>query len=298
MLIDLHAKSSHSDDVTLSVDEVLTRAKEAGIQGVAFTERLSSARCEEAIAAGQRHDMRVFIGVEIPTDYGIVLGFLPEIDAYYIEEQWRELTDYITPPIQDVVDAFTSRGGAVIAARPYDLEIPYNMGDTLFRVQDLSGVEVFNPNVGELQNDLALEAARARGLSTVGGSDPRGAAKGIGTFATLFLEEIRSQGELIEALKSHAFWAVQLDAYDFVLTSLANDVFAQKRGREERGGGGRGGRRDEGGSRERRGSNKNGGDNRSGGGRRRGNDRNSGARSSSNGDSRRRGRGNSRRRSD
>ncbi len=246
MLIDIHAKSSHSDDVTLSVEDVLKQAKEAGLHGVAFTEALSSSNCQAAIDAGKAHGIAVFIGVEIPTDKGIVLGYLPEIDSYYLNEEWRELTEYTTPAIEDVIAEFNERGGAVIAARPYDLNIPFNMGDMLFRIDDLAGVEVFNPNCGELQNDFALEAARFLGLPTAGGSDPRDGAKGMGKFATLFLEDLETQSDFVEALRARAFWAIQIGEHKLVNSSLTSDPFAQKKGgsgRDDRGGrGGRGGR--------------------------------------------------------
>ena len=211
MLIDLHAKSSFSQDVETTVEAVLQNAKDAGLDAVAFTERLSSANCQSAIEAGERAGVKVFIGLEVPTDKGLLLCFLPEVDDYLIGEQWRELTNFTTPNAEDFIAEIKSRNGAVIAARPYDLEIPYNMGDLIFRLPDLDGVEVFNPRVGTIQNNFALEAASFLGLPTTAGSDAsKGSTKTIGAFATLFTDDITDQASFVEALKSKNFWAVQI----------------------------------------------------------------------------------------
>lgn len=259
MLIDLHAKSNLSPEVNLSIDEVLDKAKSTGLDAVAFTEALSSAQCQHAIEAGKRKGVKVFIGVEMHTDKGIVVGFLPQIDSYYLNEEWRELTDYTTPAIEDVIAEFASRGGAVLATRPYDLDIPYNMGDMIFTVENLCGVEVFNANVGELQNDFALEASRFMGLPTMGGSDPRGEARGLGAFATLFLEDLETQSDFVAALLKKEFWAIQLGDIKLKSTTLASDVYDKREQRDDdrRGGGDR----------------RRGGSGGGGGGGRRGNDR-------------------------
>ncbi len=248
MLIDLHAKSSLSEGVKLSVAEVLDRSKEAGLDAVAFTESLSSAQCVDAINLGKEKNIKVFIGIEIPTDKGLILGFLPEVSDYYLNEEWRELTEYTTPAIEEVVEEFTSRGGAVIAARPYDLNIPFNMGDMIFSIPQLSGVEVFNPNVGELQNDFALEASKFLGLPTTAGSDPHDDAKGIGAYATLFLNDVSSQQELVEAIKNKSFWAVRIGGDRLPNTTMET---SQRRSDDRRSSRGDNNRRSSGGRRDR-----------------------------------------------
>jgi hypothetical protein len=87
MLVDIHAKSSLSDDVDLSIRDVLDRASERGLDALAFCETCSTAYCRNVLDRAQDYDLDVFIGVEIPTDTGILLGFAPEIDDFYVSER-------------------------------------------------------------------------------------------------------------------------------------------------------------------------------------------------------------------
>ncbi len=211
MLVDIHGKSALSPDVSLSLEDVLLKAKSAGLEAVAFCERLSTNLCEDAIALGREHDLTVFIGVEIPTDRGLILGFVPEVDGFYLGEEWRRLADVTAPPAEAVLDLFESRGGATIAARPYDLDIPFNMGDHIFTFDKLSAVEVFNSRVGGIQQNFAMEAAAFMELSSVGGSDPTDSLDAVGRYATFFENDLTTQRDFVEALKNAEYWAVKLD---------------------------------------------------------------------------------------
>lgn len=210
MLIDLHAKTSLSKGVNAPLSDVLHRAKRAGLDGVAFCEHLSTFLCEDAIEMGRTLDITVFIGVEIPTDKGLLLGFVPEIDSFYLAEEWRRLTDTTTPPAEAVFELFDERDGVLIAARPYDLDIPFNMGDHIFSMDKLVGVEAFNSRVGQIQQDFALEAASFMRVSTTGGSDPSSSADAVGSYATFFDRELSLQRDLVHALKHGRYHAVKI----------------------------------------------------------------------------------------
>lgn len=229
MLIDLHAKTSRSEDVTAPAEQILRSAQEAGLDAVAVVERLSSARCRETVALGDRLGVPVFIGVEIPSDKGLLLGFVPEIADFYVFETWRQLTEFTTPEAETVIELFDEHGGAVIASRPYDLDIPHNMGDMIFRIEGLSAVEVYNSRVGDMQNDFALEAAGFLSLPTVGGSDPVGGGDNVGNHATYFHDDIRTQADLVKALRGRDYWAVQLGKLDRKRSTRSSDPFARRK---------------------------------------------------------------------
>ena len=285
MLIDIHAKSSLSQGVKVSVEDVLTRAKEAGIDAVAFTEQLSSSHCKEAIEAGKAKGIKVFIGVEIPTDKGLLLGFVPDIDTFYTGEEWSALTEWTTPTAADIIELFSSKGGALIAARPYDLDIPFNMGDMLFTLENIHGVEVYNSRLGDIQIDFALEAASFLGLPTTGGSDPKGTGEKIGDYATFFIDDIETQADFVNALRNKEFWAIQLGKVETKKTTRESDPFGNRR--ERRGGGDRNSGGDRSGGGNRGGGNRGGG---RGGNRRNsrgGGDRNGGGECSGGGNRRR-----------
>lgn len=241
MLLDIHAKTTLSPGTSLTLSQVIAQAKAEGLDGVAFTETLSSAHCQQAIAAGEAAGVKVFIGVEIPTDRGILLGFAPSIDAFYLAEQWRRHTDLATPDADAIIALFDSIGGAIIAARPYDLDIPYNMGDQLFTFDTIHGVEVFTPRVGEVQSDFALEASRFLGAHTTGGSDPVADVAHVGQYATFFAEDVETQQDFVNVLRDGDFWAVQLGKVERDHSTRSSDPFA----RRDRGGrGDRDGERD------------------------------------------------------
>jgi len=208
MLIDLHAKTSRSKGVTISAEEVAKKAKSAGLDAVAFCETLSTAHCGDALLACEKAGIHGFVGVEIPTAQGIVLGFVPEVGPFIISEEWRQLTELVTPTVEQVVELFEQHGGVVIASKPYDLSIPHAMGDHIFDLPGLRAVQVFASGLKSLQCDFALEAAAFLNLPTVGGS---GGAQ-VGDYATLFSGDIATQADLVAALKGSDFWAVHIGA--------------------------------------------------------------------------------------
>lgn len=210
MLIDIHAKSSLSDDVDLTLDEVFQAASDNGFDGVALCETLSTSYSERVVEHGAQYDLNVFVGLEIPTEAGILLGFAPEIDEFYTAEEWRRYTDFARPTPEAVVEMFDDIGGAVIAARPYDRSASVVMGDHIFSLDGLDGVEVVNSRVAQIHNDFAVEAATYMGLPTAGGSDPSDSSDVIGEYGTYFDAEPAEQGEFVHALHAHDFWAVEL----------------------------------------------------------------------------------------
>lgn len=212
MLIDLHAKTHFSDDVSLSPRQVLKRADDAGLDAVAICDRLTTTRSREVLELADRdfEDLEVFVGVEIPTDRGILLGFVPHLDEFYFNEEWAWLTHRTTPAAEAVIDLFDSKNGIAIASRPYDLDIPFNMGDYIFEFARLGAVEVFNPRVDRTKNDFALEAATFMDLGTTGGSDPVDGGDAIGRYATFFEDDLTSQRLFVDALRESEYWAVEI----------------------------------------------------------------------------------------
>ena len=211
MLIDLHAKSSLSEGVDLSVNDVLQAAAANEYDAVAFCETLSTTYCHDVVERGRDFDIDVFVGVEIPTDTGILLGFAPELDEFYTAEKWRRYTDFGRPTPEAVLELFDEIGGAVVASRPYDRDTDFVMGDHIFELEGLDAVEVVNSRVDQVHNDFAVEAATYLGLPTVGGSDPGDSADALGNYGTFFNKQFGDQAGFVEALQDEEYWAVELD---------------------------------------------------------------------------------------
>ncbi len=248
MLIDLHLKTSKTPGVDFSAREIALKAKAAGLDGIAICDTLATQHANEIVEACKSVGIAGFVGVEIPTTEGVLLCFAPEINEFYLSEEWRQLTEIVTPAASLVIEMFTNLGGAVIASRPYDMEVAYNMGDLIFTIGGLSGVEVFNMRVTPIQADFAIEAASAMNLPTTGGTAIGGDVTDLGMFATLFPGSFSTQREFVEALKRGDFYAIGIG-----LRPISNEPRAPREPREERpsrgrsGGGRSGGDRDRGG---------------------------------------------------
>lgn len=214
MLIDLHAKTHFSEDVTVTPRQLLQRARDAGLDGIAVCDTLSTARSRDILELAETdfEDLNVFVGVEIPTDRGVLVGFAPRIDEFYFNEEWGWLAHRTTPAAEAVLELFDEVNGVTIAARPYDQDIEHKMGDYIFQLDRLGAVEVYSPRVGRTQNNFALEAAAFMEVGTTGGSDPHGDASSIGRYATFFEEDVPSQRLLVDALRESEYWAVEVGA--------------------------------------------------------------------------------------
>ena len=68
----------------------------------------------------------------------------------------------------------------------------------------MDDVEVFNGANTERENGFALDVARSLGERGTGGSDAH-STEGIGSCITIFDGDIRSEADLLEALRSRAY---------------------------------------------------------------------------------------------
>jgi hypothetical protein len=211
VFVDFHLHSDHTDGVEVDLDAMLDRAAEAGLDGVCITDVAATRHAPELIRAGAAAGVEVFVGLELQTDHGALLGFAPAIDSFYLREEWRELTTVGTPRAARFVEIFEGIGGATIAAYPYDPKATWATGDRIFKIQGLAGIEAWVPRVPTTRNALGVEAAAAMGIGVCGGTDFRGGdLSKIGEAATLLARPAHSQAEFVEIVRSGDFWAVSL----------------------------------------------------------------------------------------
>jgi predicted metal-dependent phosphoesterase TrpH len=208
MLIDLHVHSSHSRGCPLAPLDVARRAKEAGLDGVAFTDLNTLEGLEEIHAAGREVGIVALCGVEVATDRGHYLCFFPDPAKVPAPAQ---MFGSATPwPVREVVARVRELGGAVIAAHPYDKSIERPSGDFIFTIDGLSAIEGWNARRKGAANDLAIEAADHMGLPCTGASGALSSLDEIGGAATLFREPVTTEAELVAQLKAGAMFSVQL----------------------------------------------------------------------------------------
>ena len=167
MLIDLHVHSHHTRGCTLAPRDVLRRAKEVGLDGVAFTDLNTLDGVEEIRAAGREEGILALAGVEIATDRGHYLCFFPDPAKVPPPPQ---LFGSATPwPVREVLQRVRDLGGVAVAAHPYDKSIERPSGDFIFTLDGLSAIEGLNARRSAAANDLAVEAADHMNLPCVAG---------------------------------------------------------------------------------------------------------------------------------
>lgn len=208
MIVDLQVNVETPDGDLTDPAALAAAARSAGLDGVVLTQdgNLSPdwTAYREA-AAGV--DLKVFEGIKITSNHGLLLCILPEAGealAADFAEQTDELYD-----ASAVIDAIEDLGGITVALRPYDRDVAHPMGDHLFSLQGLNACEVQNPSLSEIANDLALEAASNMDMPCVGTSGSRGSDR-LGSAATLLRKAVTNQAELVEVIRSGDCWPVTI----------------------------------------------------------------------------------------
>ncbi len=208
MLIDLHVHSHHTRGSTLSPRDVLRRAKEAGLDGVAFTDLNTLDGLEEIRAAGREEGLLALCGAEIATDRGHYLCFFP--DPAKVPPPPQVFGSATPWPAREVLAKVRELGGAVVAAHPYDKTVEKPSGDFIFTLDGLAAIEGLNVRRGGAANDLAVEAADHMSLPCTGGSGALDALDPIGKAATLFKEPVASEADLVRQLRAGSVFCVAI----------------------------------------------------------------------------------------
>jgi hypothetical protein len=248
MLLDLHVHSRHTPGCSLDPREVLRRARECGLDGVAFTDMNSMEGLAEIREAGAAEGVVALCGVEIATDRGHYLAFFPDPARVPALPQI-----FGTPPwpVRDVLAKVASLGGVAVAAHPYDKSIERPGGDVIFTLEGLAAVEGLNARRRGGANDLAVEAADHMGLPCVGASGAKDSLDEIGKAATAFREPVRTEVDLVAQLRAGAVFCVAIGVTPGQTESRDGRRAPERdrrpqdrdrRGRGDRGPGGRGGR--------------------------------------------------------
>lgn len=194
MLIDLHCHTSPlSACSALSADDLIRLAGGRGLDGVCLTEHDRAWEADELASLRSRAGIAVFSGVELTTDMGHVLAFGLPKDGY-------------SAIAAEVFRAAEEAGGLLFLAHP--------ARDGLLRVthetvEFFSSVEAVNGSDTKLQNLAASGLAKGFRLPGLGGSDAH-TNEEVGRAATRFNYELRTDAELLEALRAGAYEAVSL----------------------------------------------------------------------------------------
>ena len=210
MLIDLHSHTwPRSHDSVLNPDDLIVRAKQAGLDAIVFTEHDTVWDYKSIEELRVKHDFLVLAGVEISTDDGHILAF--GIDKYVFGmHRSKELASYVE-----------RAEGALVAAHPYRRQMPwFSRNDEEYRTalekasrnqayQYVQALEEWNGRGSEKENEFSKRLCAMMNLPGTGGTDSH-AISDVGKCATYFEQEIRDERELIAALKTQKYHAVDL----------------------------------------------------------------------------------------
>ena len=210
MFIDLHSHTwPRSHDSVLNPDDLIVRAKQAGLDAVVFTEHDTCWDAKSIDELSAKHSFLVLAGIEISTDDGHMLAF--GLDKYVFGmHRARELASYVE-----------QGNGAIVAAHPYRRQMPwFSRSDEEYQsaldkasrnpaYQYVLGLETLNGRGSDKENDFSLRLAQMMQLGGTGGTDSHSISD-IGKCATFFEHPINDERELIDALKEGAYYPVDL----------------------------------------------------------------------------------------
>jgi len=200
--IDLHTHTRrYSDCAFIKPQDLISRALEEGLHGLAITEHGMRWPDEEfalLYAQAKAHNLLLINGQEILTidAHGRMEG---EFLVFGIK---RSLTGaYEAARLIEIVHR---EGGVVVAAHPYKLSRNgkmhyYGAGDSLYHLA-VDAVELYHPDQNERARGKIEQVMAKRKIPSTGGSDAHVPAR-IGACFTIFERDVSSEEELLKEIR-------------------------------------------------------------------------------------------------
>lgn len=190
MLIDLHIHTKQGSRCSsLDTEDLIKQAKKMHLDAVCITDHNTSRAVEMVRKVGKEHRLLVFGGMEVRCREGDILTF-------GLQEPPKSGIAAL-----DLLELVRKSGGAAIVAHPFRASAP-SLGRKICQFSGFDALEVLNGNSSDRENKMAWDAAQKLHLPGTGGSDAHFRAS-VGRYATEFEDGcIKSEQELIAALKS------------------------------------------------------------------------------------------------
>ena len=228
MLIDLHTHTKpRSWDSFLTPDEMVDRAREAGLDAMVLAEHDWAWDEDDVRDLARHHDFTVIRAMEINTEDGHILVFGLHEYRFGMHRS-HELASFVRE-----VD------GVMLAAHPYRRQMPWKPDDeeeyeqALSRAERnpayrwVSGVEILNGRGKLDENEFATRVGERLALPATAASDSHQfdeREQHMGRAATYFECDIRTEAELIGALKSGRYWPLDLTRGELTSNPDFHDV--------------------------------------------------------------------------
>lgn len=204
-VLDLHTHSVKSDDGRAKVRNYCQwiRTREVPIDGFVLTEHRQFDAESDYSALADEFGLTILKGSEVETEYGHVLVF-------GVTDGLRRAIDFsdIRLPLARVIEACERHGAVPVPCHPGRPRVGMHAHIAELGVPPgVRIVEVFNGGSRDREDEIAHALAESQGYLGIGGSDAH-IVSHIGRCATRFRAPIRSERELVEALRAGEFEAV------------------------------------------------------------------------------------------
>ncbi len=201
--VDLHVHSVYSEDSNADPEEMVLRAIELKLDGLAFTEHYSYAASAyiDGLKEKYRGQLLIFRGVEYSSAEGHCLIFGADTD--------RLLSRHA--PVEEVGLIVNKAGGVVIPSHPY--RKGNSLGDLVLTVHGLCALEGHNGCNMPAYNLQAVEAAKNLSLPYTGGSDAHSTGE-VGSCYTEFDDEV-TEDNFIDILRRGRYQGVDTRRMSF-----------------------------------------------------------------------------------
>lgn len=198
MLIDTHLhEKKYSGDSMISLEEIVFRARELGLNGVCITDHESNEIKKEADILSKETGFLIVTGAEI-------LTFEGDMTVFGLNQLPREMVY-----ADELVDMVDRAGGIAICSHPYRKN-NRGMGDQIRELKTVWGIEAFNGSTPECYNLQAYHLSLELNVPALGGSDAHNINQ-VGKFATWMPDWVNNELSFIDAVKKGLVFPCRYD---------------------------------------------------------------------------------------
>jgi predicted metal-dependent phosphoesterase TrpH len=159
--VDLHLHSNYSHDGSSSLDELIARARECGLDRIALTDHNT---VEGALSLARMEPQLTIVGEEIKTLEGEVIGLFIS----------RRVQPFLRP--EEALDMIHGMGGLTYIPHPLDRQRAHFLSERIAHLANrIDILETYNPWCDAAANQAAAQLADDLGKVAATGSDSHSA---------------------------------------------------------------------------------------------------------------------------